>query len=278
MKKNIKNIIIGLILPISFLVIWEVIALKINIKVILPTPTSVLNNLIHAFDNFVGLGSIPKNIFYSLVRVILGYVCGLALALPLGLLTGYYDFAAKLFENFISIFKPIPSIAWQPLILGWFGITSIASILSIPYGENYAIWDNFKISMIFLIALGSFFPIFGNVVFGVRNVRKTLIESAKVLGACEKDIFFKVLLPAAAPSIINGMRIGLSSSWVCLVSAEMLPGSMSGVGYLITHAYELARVDLVITGMICIGFIGAFLDGIFKIIANKWFSWENKVK
>lgn len=114
--------------------------------------------------------------------------------------------------------------------------------------------------------------------FGVSNVRRVLIESAMVLGASPKDIFLKVLIPAAGPTIFNGLRMGLTAAWVCLVAAEMLPGSMSGVGYLITHAYELARMDLVITGIICIGLIGAFLDGIFRVIARRYFSWENKVK
>ena len=181
------------------------------------------------------------------------------------------------FENFIAIFKPIPAIAWQPLVLGWFGVQSIARLLKLPYGPDFALWDNFKLSMIFLIGLGSFFPIWGNVMFGVKNVQKTLVESAKVLGASEKDIFFRVLIPASAPNIIHGLRMGLTSAWVCLVSAEMLPGSMCGVGYLITHAYELARMDLVITGMICIGLIGAFMDGIFRLIISKRFSWTNKI-
>lgn len=72
--------------------------------------------------------------------------------------------------------------------------------------------------------------------------------------------------------------MGLATAWGCLVGAEMLPGSLCGIGYLITHAYELARIDLVITGMICIGIVGALLDGIFRLIANKFFSWENKMK
>ena len=277
-KLNIKNFIISLFLPICFILMWEFFAYKIMSPAILPTAESVAQNFIHAFDNFIGLGSIPKNIAYSLVRVLLGYCLGLLFALPLGLLVGYYNFAANLFENFISLFKPIPSIAWQPLVLGWFGIKSLATMMNLPYGATYAVWDNFKLSMIFLIALGSFFPVFSNVVFGVRNVRTSLVETAKVLGANENNIFFKILIPAASPSIIQGMRMSLGTSWVCLVSAEMLPGSMAGLGYMITHAYELARVDLVITGMICIGAIGALLDGIFKIIVNKKFNWENKIK
>lgn len=277
-NKNVKKALISWILPLAFIVTWDVMAKNIASPAILPRVSDVTENFIHAFDNFIGLGSIPKNIGYSLVRVLLGYFIGIMFALPLGLIIGYYNLAANLFENFISVFKPIPSIAWQPLVLGWFGITSLASMMKLPYGATFAVWDNFKLSMIFLIALGAFFPVFSNVLFGVRNVRTTLIETARVLGASERNIFFRILIPAASPSIINGMRMSLATSWVCLVSAEMLPGSMSGVGYLITHAYELARVDLVITGMICIGCIGAALDGIFRIIVRKYFYWENKVR
>ncbi|MEF9954337.1 MAG: ABC transporter permease [Clostridium sp.] len=277
-NKNVKKALISWILPLAFIVTWDVMAKNIASPAILPRVSDVAENFIHAFDNFIGLGSIPKNIGYSLVRVLLGYFIGIMFALPLGLIIGYYNLAANLFENFISVFKPIPSIAWQPLVLGWFGITSLASMMKLPYGATFAVWDNFKLSMIFLIALGAFFPVFSNVLFGVRNVRTTLIETARVLGASERNIFFRILIPAASPSIINGMRMSLAASWVCLVSAEMLPGSMSGVGYLITHAYELARVDLVITGMICIGCIGAALDGIFRIIVRKYFYWENKVR
>ena len=270
--------LISLILPVLFLLLWNYYANKIGNNAILPTVGKVLGNFLHAFDNFIGLGSIPRNIGYSIVRVLLGYIIGAAIAFPLGLTMGYFKTFRKLCENFISLFRPIPSIAWQPLVLGWFGVSSIARMLNLPYGASFAIMDNFKFSMIFLIALGAFFPIFGNILFGVNNVRKVLVESVKVLGASQIDIFFHVLIPAAGPTIVQGMRMGLTASWVCLVSAEMLPGSMSGVGYLITHAYELARMDLVITGMICIGVIGALLDGIFRIIISRHFLWENKVK
>ncbi len=277
-KIKIKKGIISMILPVLFLLIWNYYATKIGNNAILPTVGKVFYNFLHAFDNFIGLGSIPRNIGYSIVRVLLGYIIGASVAFPLALLMGYFKPIRNLCENFINLFKPIPSIAWQPLVLGWFGISSLARILGMPYGPQFAIMDNFKLSMIFLIALGAFFPIWGNILFGVTNVRKVLIETAKVLGASQIDIFFHILIPAAGPTIINGMRMGLTASWVCLVSAEMLPGSMSGVGYLITHAYELARMDLVITGMICIGIIGALLDGVFRIVISKNFSWENKVK
>lgn len=278
LNKIKKFNLISLILPVIFLLTWNYYAVKIGNNAILPTVGRVLNNFLHAFDNFIGLGSIPRNVGYSIVRVMLGYSIGAIVAFPLGLTMGYFKTVRNLFENFISLFKPIPSIAWQPLVLGWFGVQSLARLFNLPYGQTFAIMDNFKFSMIFLIAMGSFFPILGNILFGITNVRKVLVESAKVLGASQIDIFFHVLIPAAGPTIVQGMRMGLTSSWVCLISAEMLPGSMSGVGYLITHAYELARMDLVVTGMICIGVIGALLDGVFRVIMSKRFSWESKVK
>ena len=278
MKNKIINTMLSFVLPILFLIIWQFLAVKLDSPLILPTLDKVVSILANPFDSYIGLGSIPKNIAFSVIRVIIGYFGGVIFALPLGLLVGYYSLASKLLENFVSIFRTIPSLAWQPLILGWFGITSIATVFLIPYGDSFAFWDNFKISMIFLIALGAFFPTFGITVFGVRNVRSTLVESARVLGAREIDIFFHVLLPAASPQIINGLKMSLSTSWVCLVCAEMLPGSMAGLGYLITHAYELARTDLVVVGMVCIGGIGALFDGVFRLILRKYFSWESKVK
>ncbi|QQK06947.1 ABC transporter permease [Miniphocaeibacter halophilus] len=278
MRKNIEKWIYPIIVPIILLIVWSILAKIINNDSILPPVSDILYNFTHAFDNFIGLGSLPRNIGFSLVRVLLGYGLGVLVAIPLGLLIGYFKTMSALFESFINLFKPIPPLAWQPLILGWFGVSSIATVFGLKYGEQFVLWDNYKISMIFLIALGSFFPVIGNVIFGVRNVQKTLIESAKVLGANNKDIFLNILLPASSPTILNGLRMGLATAWGCLVGAEMLPGSVSGVGYLITHAYELARIDLVITGIICIGLVGALLDGIFKFIGQRYFSWESKVK
>ena len=189
---------------------------------------------------------------------------------------GYISTVNKLFDNFINIFRPIPPLAWVPLVLGWFGVSSVATMLGISQGTWFSYLNNFKLSMIFIIALGTFFPVLTNVVFGVKNVKETLIDSARVLGASESDIFFKILLPASAPTIINGLRVGLGIAWACLVSSEMLPGSLSGLGYMITHAYELARTDLVITGMICIGLIGSLLDYIFRFIERKYFTWESR--
>lgn len=275
--KFIKSLY-GFIVPILFICIWAILAQKIDNQVILPQISSVLNNFAHATGDFIGLGSLPINIMVSLIRVLLGYIAGVLIAIPLGLLMGYKNRVYGLFNTFINIFRPIPPLAWVPLVLAWFGVSSFATALKLPGGEIQAFLNNFKFSMMFIIGLGTFFPVLTNTIFAVRSVPKTLIESAKVLGADERHIFMKILLPASAPTIITGLRTGLGIAWACLVSAEMLPGSLSGVGYLITHAYELGRTDLVITGIICIGVVGAMLDYIYRILETKYFSWQNKIR
>lgn len=278
MKRLIKNILISITVPVIFILIWFVASLIIDNKVILPGVNTVINNFAHATDNFIGLGSIPRNVLVSLIRVILGYTVGVLIALPLGVLMGYNSLVNKLFSNFINMFRPIPPLAWVPLVLAWFGVSSLATVFGVSEGDAFATLNSFKLSMVFIIALGTFFPVLTSSVFAVQSVNKTLIDSAKVLGATQKDLFFKILIPAAAPTIINGLRTGLGIAWACLVSAEMLPGSLSGMGYLITHAYELARTDLVVTGMICIGVVGALLDFIFRLANEKYFSWQNKMR
>ena len=128
--------------------------------------------------------------------------------------------------------------------------------------------------MIFIIVIGAFYPILTSSIHGVRNVNRVFIDTARVLGAGELDIFRKILLPAALPSMVNGMRIGLGVAWMCLVSAEMLPGSISGVGYLITHAYTMASTDIVIAGMFSIGLTGALMDWLFRRVERRCFSWQ----
>lgn len=278
MNRTLKRILTSILMPVLFLFAWSFFANKIDNPIILPRIGQVLKNFRHATDDFIGLGSIPQNIFVSLIRVLLGYTIGILIALPIGILMGYKENVYLLFNNFINMFRPVPALAWAPLVLAWFGIKSLATVFNVGYGSTQVFLDNFKLSMIFIIGLGTFFPVVTNAALGVKNVPKTLIDSAKVLGASDKDIFFKILIPSAGPTILAGLRTGLGNAWAYLVAAEMLPGSLSGVGYLITHAYELARIDLVITGIVCIGAVGLMLDYVFVIIEKKRFSWQGKAK
>lgn len=269
---------ITLILPLSILCAWLYLARAIDNAMILPPLGAVLVPFLHPGESVIGLGSLFQNVTVSLIRVTAGYITAVLIALPLGILMGTSMRTHGLFQGLIGLLRPVPPIAWVPLVLSWFGMTSFATLVGLRSGPVYIYLGNFKISMLFIIFLGAFFPIVTSAVHAVRSVPKVYIDSARVLGARRRDLFWKVLLPGAAPTLVNGLRIGMGSAWTSLVSAEMLPGSISGVGYLITHAYELARIDLVMTGMICIGVIGALLDGAFRLFGEERFAWQHHAK
>ena len=274
---NVRNILLRtgayITVPVLFLAFWAFMAWHMKNEVILPSVGQVAQLFMEPTKSLIAMGPLTTNVAVSLVRVLSGYLLAVCLAVPLGILMGYYGTVFRLMNGFLAMFRPIPPLAWVPLVLAWFGITSFATLFGVERGYAYLYLNNLKFSMIFIIFIGAFYPILTSAIHGVMSVRNTLLDSARVLGASEWDIFRKILLPASSPSIVNGMRIGLGVAWMCLVSAEMLPGSLSGVGYLITHAYTLARTDIVIAGMISIGVIGAFLDLFFRIVEKRKFVW-----
>ncbi len=274
MTRTISSLALHITVPLSFLLLWSFAAVIINNAVILPTVSEVADLLAAPTKGLISMGSLLSNVLVSLLRVLMGYIVAVALAIPLGILMGTYGRVYSMLNNFLSLFRPIPPLAWVPLVTAWFGVSSLAGPLGLEQGQWYIYLSNLKFSMLFIIFIGAFYPILTSTIYGVKNVHQTLIEASRVLGADEWTIFRKVVLPAAMPSIVTGLRIGLGIAWMCLVSAEMLPGSLSGIGYLITHAYTLASTDIVIAGMVCIGVVGAFMDLIFRYVEEKKFTWQ----
>lgn len=272
------HILVPLTVPALLILVWIYAAWQISNQVILPRVDAVATLLVNPADDLISMGSLASNVAVSLVRVLMGYLVAALIGIPLGILMGYYALAFRLMNTFLNLFRPIPPLAWVPLVMAWFGVASMATALGVESGKMYVYLNNLKFSMIFIIFIGGFYPILTSSIHGVTSLNRTLIDSARVLGASEFQVFRKVLLPAAMPSIMNGLRIGLGISWMCLVSAEMLPGSISGVGYLITHAYTVASIDIVIAGMVCIGIVGTAMDRIFHFIENKKYSWQRLAK
>lgn len=274
MKFLFDRILLPCAAPLLVLVIWEAIAIELKNDVVLPTVGQVWVLFMHPNEDLLRLGSLLQNLGMSSIRVLCGYSAGLVLALPLGILMGHYKKVNRFMTPLVEILRPMPPLAWIPLILAWFGVASFATMFGVEEGEWYVFLNNIKFSMLIIIFIGAFFPILLNTVYGVSSVRSTLIDSARVLGASERDIFTKILLPAAAPSIVTGMRLGLGVAWMCLVAAEMMPGSISGIGYVITHAYTVARTDIVIAGMVSIGAVGLALDAAFRYFEGRCFAWQ----
>jgi ABC-type nitrate/sulfonate/bicarbonate transport system permease component len=192
---------------------------------------------------------------YSLYRVALGYAIAALLAIPLGLLVGWSPVLLRTTRPLFEVVRPIPPLAWIPIAILWFGI-------------------GIK-SAAFIIFLGAFFPILLNTISGVLSVQPILLEAARTLHAKEKDIFLKVLLPGAVPSIFVGMRIGIGIGWMTLVAAEFTGVKEGyGLGYMIMTARDIQRPDEILAGMLVIGVIGLLIDIGLRTAESKTIKWQ----
>lgn len=245
---------IKLILPALVLAVWEVVAILMNNAYILPRVESVLVVFLTPFADLYGCGSLLHNAWVSIYRVTLGFLIACLIAVPLGIILGRYPAAEEFSDSLIQILRPIPPMAWIPLSLAWFGL-------------GHA-------SIEFIIIIGCIFPILVNTIDGVKRVKKSWIETAKIYQANEAQVITKVIVPAAGPAIWNGLRVGFGIAWMSVVAAEMMPGAVSGLGYLIMYAYNWGQVQTVIAGMIGIGIIGILMDQFFQYVLKKKFAWE----
>jgi ABC-type nitrate/sulfonate/bicarbonate transport system permease component len=177
------------------------------------------------------------------------------IAVPLGILMGWSKIARETLTPLVEIIRPIPPLAWIPIAIFWFGI-------------------GIK-SAAFIIFLGSFFPILLSTVSGVLSVDTILIEASLTLGAKRSDIYKKVLIPGATPSIYTGLRIGMGIAWMTLIAAE-LTGVKSGygLGYMIMVARDIQRPDHIIAGMIIIGVTGYALDSCLRVLERRVLRWR----
>jgi NitT/TauT family transport system permease protein len=242
------------LLPLFIIVGWELAAIYLDNAFILPRLESIFSVLLDPTADLLGTGSLVSNAILSIERIMIGFFLAAAVAIPLGIGMGRSSSVNAFFDSTIQLLRPIPPLAWLPLALAWFKL-GLASI-------------------VFIIFLGAFFPILLNTFDGVGGVKRTWIEAAAALGADERQILTKVILPGAAPTIWTGLRVGFGIAWMAVVAAEMLPGASSGLGYLIIFSYNFGQMHYIIAGMIVIGLIGIAFDALFKGVERTWFRWR----
>jgi NitT/TauT family transport system permease protein len=184
-------------------------------------------------------GELIHDAYASLYRVVVGFLIGAGLALPLGLAMGANEKVYKFFDPLLQVLRPIPPIAYIPLAILWFGLGNPPAI--------------------FLITLGAFFPVLMNTVSGVRHVDGIYIRAARNLGADRATLFLRVILPAATPYILTGARIGVGTSFIVVIVSEMIAVN-NGLGFRILEAREFFWSDKIIAGMFSIGLLGLGID------------------
>lgn len=248
-ESAIGSFLEGLIPILILLAAWIIAAGsgKLN-PVVLPAPYTVWKSFVDMLLD----GSLFEALGISIIRVLKGYFLSAVLGIGLGIVIGLSPHMQRLTNLFIQILRPIPPIAWIPLVILWFGI-----------GEG---------SKVFLIFLGGFFTNLLNVIDGIRYTDKKLLEVADVMETPKHKYIFQLIIPAAFPSIFTGLRVSLGSCWTCVVAAELV-ASTSGIGYMISNARNYGLMDVVIVGMLSIGVIGKLMDVILKKIEEKVLSW-----
>src|SRR5262252_56437 len=193
------------------------------------------------YDNGPNDKGLGIQLAYSIARVGLGYLLAVLVAIPLGFLIGMSPLISKALDPFIQVLKPISPLAWMPLAL-------------------YTIKDS-SISAIFVIFICSVWPMLLNTAFGVASVRKEWINVARTLEMGPTRTALRVILPAAAPTILTGMRISIGIAWLVIVAAEMLVGG-TGIGYFVWNEWNNLSITNVITAILVIGVVGMVLDQI----------------
>ncbi|MEK6591955.1 MAG: ABC transporter permease [Pseudomonadota bacterium] len=255
-QERAQGILLAIAFPVALVVLWHLLVVMSGTRLV-PTPYRV-GVMMYDFA-FGGVyddafsGTIVIHLLASMQRVYGGFALAIIIGIPLGLLIGKVRIIRQMLDPTLSLLRPIPVTAWLPLSMIFFGL-----------GPR---------SAVFLVFLGAFYPILLNTIFGVRSVDLRLFEAASMLGCDGSRMFRQVVLPAATPSIFNGLRLAHGFAWILIVVGEMT-GVPTGLGSVIMDGRTLSRTDLVITGMIVIGVAGFITDRIIVSINNRVLRWS----
>ena len=237
-------------LPVLLLTGWQVaVETGLLSSRILPAPSAVLE----AGWSLVRSGELWQHLAISSWRASIGFAIGGGIGLLLGFITGLSRWGERLLDSSVQMVRNVPHLALIPLVILWFGIDESAKI--------------------FLVALGTFFPIYLNTYHGIRNVDPALVEMARSYGLSGYRLFTQVVLPGALPSILVGVRFALGLMWLTLIVAETISAS-SGIGYLAMNAREFLQTDIVVLAIVLYAVLGKLADLAARGLERAWLRWH----
>ena len=251
MKKQIK-LLLKIIIPILVITLW---LYATHVQEISPSILPKITSVGKAFIDLIKKGTLQKDLSISILRVIRGYSVSIFVGILLGTLMGMFEVAYHIFHGPLTTIRQIPNIAWIPLIILWFGIKELSKTV--------------------IIVMAAFFPIMTNTLNGILSTPQGYIELAQLYNLNLWKTFTKVYLPHTLPHILVGLKLGLGSSWMAVVAAELIASS-SGIGYRLSDARSLMRSDIVIVCMIVIGIIGIIMDKGISLVFKSLTPWQKK--
>lgn len=249
-NENLQALLLFLISLIIFLILWEIGARTGAFSQLMPSATRTISDFWGWIsDPFYDYGPNDKGIGWhtlvSLRRVAIGFVIGSLIAIPVGIVTGLSPVVSKAIDPYVQLFKPVSPLAWLPLGLG-------------------LIQDS-ELTAIFVIAITSIWPTLISTKFAVGNVDRDYLDVTRTLGASRWRTITHIILPAAAPSIVSGLRISIGIAWLVIVAAEILVGG-TGLGYFVWNEWNNLSITSIITAIVVIGLVGIVLDRLFGLL------------
>jgi sulfonate transport system permease protein len=248
---NLFAVARALIVPLLILALWQ---LAVNNEVYsrgqLPAPLDV----IAAWQELQDIGQLMPNVLASAQRVGIGWGIGWGIAIVLGLAVGFSRPIEGLLAPTLNALRAVPSLAWVPLFVLWLGIGEAPKLT--------------------LIALGAFFPVYTNLVSGVRQIHRKLVEVGRAYGLRGWSLTSEILLPAAFPSLATGLRLGLAQAWLFLVAAELIAASR-GLGFLLIDGQNRGRADIILLSLMLLALLGKGTDWILAQGERRLLRWSD---
>jgi nitrate/nitrite transport system permease protein len=250
--ENLQAFVLFIISFLLILAFWEIGSQNKWFSTLMPSASATIKDFWYWIsDPFYDKGPNDKGIalhlLVSLRRVAIGFTVGSLIAVPLGFLVGLSKVTSKAIDPYVQLLKPVSPLAWLPIGLG--------------------LLKDSELTAIFVIAITSIWPTLINTKFGVNNVDQDYLDVARTLGASRWRTITKVILPAAAPSIVSGLRISIGISWLVIVAAEILVGG-TGLGYFVWNEWNNLSITSIITAIVVIGLVGIVLDRLFGLLQS----------
>ncbi|MDH6670633.1 sulfonate transport system permease protein [Paenibacillus sp. LBL] len=242
------------LVPIAIVALWQIAGgLGWISATLLPTPLTIAKQFVS-----LGLsGELWEHFQISILRALSGFVLGGLTGLALGLSTGLGKMAERTLDPSLQMLRTVPLLSLIPLFILWFGIGEFSKIL--------------------MISLGAFFPMYVNTFLGIRSVDVKLYDVSRIFQYSKLQLVTRLIIPAALPNILLGIRLSLGVSWLVLVVAEMM-GTSAGIGYMIQDARAYSQTDIVFVGIIIFAIVGKLSDSVVRLLESKLLRWRETYK
>lgn len=251
---SIKNFLLSLVGFAAILLIWHLGVSFTSVGNLLPSPWTVAVRFVTMCTNTVGRKyTLPMHLLVSLRRVLIGFGLSAVSGIVIGIAMGRSDLIRAIVRPLFELVRPIPGVAWIPMAIVWFGIGETAKI--------------------FIIFIGGFVNIVVNTFSGSRQVDENILNAAYMLGANKVQAFFKIVIPSCVPYIFSGLQVGLSTSWMAVLAAEMVSAT-EGVGWIITAGQQNADMPQILAGIIAIAVTGLALASLMRLLERILCRWR----